>query len=75
MEIKVFSLISEEEIQNKVKELAKCISSDYAKSNKLLIICILKGAWVFMADLVRKLTIPVECDSATCFSQGSCYDK
>lgn len=70
MEIKVFPLISEDEIQNKVEELAELISKDYAKSN-LLMICILKGAWVFMADLVRKLTIPVECDFLRASSYGS----
>ena len=70
MEIKVFPLISEEEIQNKVGELADCISKDYAKS-KLLMIGILKGAWIFMADLVRKLTIPVECDFLRASSYGS----
>ena len=70
MEIKVFPLISEEEIQNKVKELADRISKDYAKSD-LLMIGILKGAWVFMADLVRKLTIPVECDFLRASSYGS----
>jgi hypoxanthine phosphoribosyltransferase len=70
MEMEVFTFISEEEIQNKVVELAEHISKDYAKS-KLLMIGILKGAWVFMADLVRKLTIPVECDFLRASSYGS----
>ncbi|HID93549.1 MAG TPA: hypoxanthine phosphoribosyltransferase [bacterium (Candidatus Stahlbacteria)] len=56
--------------KNKVKELAERISKDYAKS-KPLMIGILKGAWVFMADLVRKLTIPVECDFLRASSYGS----
>jgi len=53
--------ITEDEIQKKVNKLALQISSDYA-TRELVVVCVLKGAWVFMADLVRRLTLPVRCD-------------
>jgi hypoxanthine phosphoribosyltransferase len=47
-------LISQGEIKRKVRELAKKISQDY-KGKKLLVVGILKGAWIFMADLIRQI--------------------
>lgn len=52
--------LSKEEIEKRVSELALKISSEHPDG--LLVIGILKGAWVFMADLVRKLTCPVHVD-------------
>ncbi|MEW6481592.1 MAG: hypoxanthine phosphoribosyltransferase [bacterium] len=52
--------ITKEEIEKKVSELALKISSDHPDG--LITIGVLKGAWVFMADLVRKLTCPVYID-------------
>ncbi|MHC1566792.1 MAG: hypoxanthine phosphoribosyltransferase [Candidatus Syntropharchaeia archaeon] len=61
MHEKVSPLIPEEEIQKKVKELGKRISKDYSGKD-LVVIGILKGSWIFMADLIREITIPVKCD-------------
>jgi hypoxanthine phosphoribosyltransferase len=55
------TLITEDEIQEKVNELASRISSDY-EGKELVVIGVLKGAWIFMADLVRRLALPVRCD-------------
>lgn len=60
-------LISEEKIQAKVQELAQTINRDYGNRNDLednpvLLVGLLKGSFVFLADLVRHLTIPVEID-------------
>ena len=52
-------LISEEEIKGIVADVAARISRDYA-GKKLLLIGILKGAYVFLADLARALAIPCE---------------
>ena len=52
-------LLGEEEIQEIVAELAARISRDYA-GKRLLLMGILKGAFVFLADLARALTIPCE---------------
>ena len=54
-------LFSPEQIQLKVSELADRISCDYA-GKEILAIGILKGAFIFFADLVRLLTIPVKVD-------------
>ncbi len=63
-------IISKEEIDLKVKELAAQLSKDYADKNPL-VICILKGAVLFMSDLVKGLTIPVEIDFMAVSSYGS----
>ncbi|HID94641.1 MAG TPA: hypoxanthine phosphoribosyltransferase, partial [Candidatus Latescibacteria bacterium] len=67
---KVVPLISEEEIRKRIEELAAKISEDYL-NRELLVVGVLKGAWVFMADLVRRLTIPVKCDFLGVASYGS----
>ena len=70
MNVNVIPLISEEEIQRTVRELGLQISSDY-EGKILHVIGILKGAWMFMADLVRQLTISVTTDFITVASYGS----
>jgi len=61
------TLIPSEDIQSRVRELAGRISEDYRESNPLLI-TLLKGAFIFSADLVRNLSIPHEVDFITLFS-------
>jgi len=51
-------LLSEEQILNRVNELAAKINKDY-ESHTLDVVCVLKGSLVFTADLIRRLTIPV----------------
>lgn len=51
-------LISAEEISEKISEIAKVISHDY-KDKKLYILSLLRGSFIFTADLVRKMDIPV----------------
>lgn len=63
-------LISEEAIRARVDELSVAISNDYA-GRELLVIGILKGSWIFLADLVRRLTVPVEIDFLTVSSYGA----
>lgn len=63
-------LLSEQELQNKVTELGKKISEDY-KDKKLLLVSILKGSVIFMADLMRAVTIPCEIDFMAVSSYGS----
>jgi hypoxanthine phosphoribosyltransferase len=54
-------LISEEAIQQRVRELGAQISADYAGQN-IILVGVLKGVLFFMADLLRAITIPVEVD-------------
>ncbi len=51
-------LISEADIQKRVAELAEQVSSDYADKGDVVLIGVLKGSFIFLADLSRKLTIP-----------------
>jgi hypoxanthine phosphoribosyltransferase len=63
-------LISEEEIQEKLAELAKEISEDY-RDKDLLLVGVLKGAFVFMSDLARHIELPLEFDFMAVSSYGS----
>ncbi|MCP3797356.1 hypoxanthine phosphoribosyltransferase [Paenibacillus sp. CH40] len=63
-------LISEEEIQSKIKELGAQLSVKYAGKNPL-VICVLKGAFIFMADLVKTITVPLELDFMAVSSYGA----
>lgn len=62
-------LFSEEDISNRISELGKQISNDY-KDKNLYIISLLRGSFVFTADLVRKIDIPVKIDFITTSSYG-----
>lgn len=62
-------MYSEEQIQAKVRELGENISRDFAGRNPL-VICVLKGAFIFMADLVKNVTIPLEIDFMAVSSYG-----
>ena len=62
-------LISEEAIADKVEEIAAEISRKY-KGKPLMVIGVLKGANVFVADLIRKITIPMELDFMAVSSYG-----
>ena len=63
-------LISETEIEAIVTDIAKRISEDY-KGKKLLLLCILKGSVVFMGDLMKHISIPVQIDFMKVSSYGS----
>lgn len=63
-------IISEDEIQNRVTELAQQISRDYASVENVYIIGILKGAFILLADLCRQLTIPHVVDFIAVSSYG-----
>ena len=65
-------LISEEELDATVTRIAAQIDADYAGEGKrLVLVCILKGSIVFMGDLMKKLTVPVEIDCMKVSSYGS----
>ncbi len=63
-------VFSRDVIQKRVKELGKVISREYA-GHELILIGILNGAFVFMADLIRFLDIPVQVDFVRLASYGS----
>lgn len=63
-------LFSKEDIAKKVKELGEIISKDYKENDDVVIVGVLKGANVFMADLMREITIPVYIDFMAVSSYG-----
>ncbi len=70
MKMKCKTVISEEQIKQKVSELGKIISNDYAGKN-LVLAGVLKGAFVFMSDLTRAITIPHTIDFMAVSSYGA----
>ena len=67
-------LVSREDLQRRVAELGAEISSDY-EGRDLVIVGVLKGAVLFIADLMRHLTIPCEVDFMAVSSYGSQTDS
>lgn len=63
-------LIPEEAIQKRVAELGAEISRDYEGVDQLLLVCILRGAVVFLADLMRRITVPTAIDFMAVSSYG-----
>lgn len=63
-------LYDKERIDRRVKELAKIISRDY-EGRDLVLVGILKGAFIFLADLSRSLSVPHSLDFARLASYGS----
>jgi hypoxanthine phosphoribosyltransferase len=61
-------------IQKRVRELADQISKDY-EGHELIIIGILKGAFIFMADLIREISIPCKVDFTRLASYGTGSDS
>ena len=51
-------LISEQDIEKRVAELAEQVSSDYRNKGDIVLVGVLKGSFIFLADLSRRLTIP-----------------
>lgn len=62
-------LLSEEELQAKIREMGKTITADYQGKN-LFAVGILKGSTLFMADLVRRIDLPVTFDFMAVSSYG-----
>ncbi len=63
-------LFSEDAIRRRVEELARQISSDYAGKGEVLLVGVLKGAFIFLADLCRKMTVPRRVDFIAVSSYG-----
>lgn len=63
-------LIDEETLQLKIKELGAQITKDY-QGKELLVVCILKGAVMFVSDLIKRIDLPLEIDFMAISSYGS----
>ncbi|MEJ2129250.1 MAG: hypoxanthine phosphoribosyltransferase [Woeseiaceae bacterium] len=66
-------LISEAAIRKRVEELAAQISEDYADAGEIVLVGVLKGAFIFLADLSRAMTIPrtIEFIAVSSYGAGS----
>ncbi|MBN1852604.1 MAG: hypoxanthine phosphoribosyltransferase [Pirellulales bacterium] len=63
-------LFNEFDIATRVAELSEQVSHDYAKMDEIVLIGVLKGAFIFLADLSRRLTIPRKIDFIAVASYG-----
>jgi hypoxanthine phosphoribosyltransferase len=68
------TLVAADDLQRRIRELGAEISRDY-EGRDLLLIGVLKGAVLFMADLMRELTVPCEVDFMAVSSYGSATDS
>lgn len=66
-------LVTAEDVQKRVKELGEQISKDFADSDRLVLICILRGGVMFLTDLMRAITVPhaVEFMAVSSYGAGS----
>jgi hypoxanthine phosphoribosyltransferase len=62
---------STEEIRQRVRALAREISAAYAGADRLLVVGLLKGSFIFLADLVREISLPLHVDFLIASSYGS----
>lgn len=69
MSEKIRVLISEEEVDRKIREIAAQISKDYA-GKEIHMICVLKGGVFFMCELAKRITVPVSLDFMSVSSYG-----
>ncbi len=65
-----YVLVNEEEIENKIKEIAEALNA-YYKDEEVIAVCILKGSVPFYWDLIKKLSFPVKFDFMCVSSYGS----
>ncbi|GGG76901.1 hypoxanthine phosphoribosyltransferase [Salipiger pallidus] len=66
----VDELISAKAIAARIEALAREIGQEYADTNKLVVVGLLRGSFIFIADLVRELDLPVEVDFLEASSYG-----
>lgn len=71
----VDELISAKAIAARVEGLAREISAHYADTEKLVVVGLLRGSFIFIADLVRELDLPVEVDFMEASSYGNATES
>ncbi|WP_392566750.1 hypoxanthine phosphoribosyltransferase [Utexia brackfieldae] len=69
-------MISEQDVKNRIVELGKQISADYKNAhNELVLVGLLRGSFIFMADLCRAISVGHEVDFMTASSYGNAMDS
>jgi len=64
-------MISAKQIAARVEELAEEISREFAATEKLVVVGLLRGSFIFIADLVREISLPLEVDFLEASSYGN----
>lgn len=67
------TLVTEQQIKERIKEIGKQITQDY-QGKDLLIIGVLKGAWIYMADLIREIDVNCTVDFLAASSYGASFE-
>lgn len=67
---KIRVMLSEEEVDQKIKEIGEQISKDYA-GKQVHLVCVLKGGSFFLCELAKRITIPVSLDFMSVSSYGA----
>ena len=65
------TLIPEEDVVARIVELADQVNTDYAETNMLVLVGVLKGSFIFLADLARRLTVPHRVEFLAVSSYGA----
>jgi hypoxanthine phosphoribosyltransferase len=68
-------LIDSDSLQERIVELGAKISADYAPDSRPLLVCILKGAYMFLSDLAKNITVPHEVDFMSTSAYGGGLDS
>ena len=71
MKHRVDVLISEQEVQQRISELGQAITAHYQGTDELVLVGLLRGSCVFLADLCRHIQVPVSLDFMTASSYGN----
>ncbi len=71
----VEQMISAKAIAAKIEELSRAIRSEFSETEKLVVVGLLRGSFVFIADLVRELDLPVEVDFMEVSSYGDAMES
>jgi len=64
-------VFDEEQVRDRVRRLGADISAAYTPADRLLVIGLLKGSFIFLADLVREITVPLQVDFLVAASYGA----
>ncbi len=70
--LKLETLIAEEDLQRRIQELGAQISKDY-EGREIVMLCVLKGGVMFMADLAKRVTVPMKMEFMAVSSYGNEY--
>ena len=63
------ALITEDEISHRIEELGMSITKDF-EGQELVVICVLKGAFIFCSDLIKKINLPIKLEFISLSSYG-----